>query len=153
MNLEQELKIQAFIDRELPPQEALDMADWIENDAEAKRLHDELKQTCALTVRNEAPRVIPCSPEFFWSQIERRIQAQPAAKARASIELGWIWRLLAPASALMLMAILMFPQPHEVRSEVAFVAGPEVETAIHDANVITFRSDSEGISVVWIDMD
>jgi anti-sigma factor RsiW len=153
MNLDLQLKIQAFIDRELPPQEALEVADRIAKDAQAKKLHDELRQIRALTVGTEIQRSAPCTPDFFWSQIEREIRSQTSRKARPAIELGWIWRLLAPASALLLMAILMLPQRHAVRSEIASASGSEVEAAIQGANIVTFRSDSEGVTVVWVDMD
>ena len=153
MNQNQELKIQSFIDHELPPQEALDVAEWIARDADAKRLHVELQLTRSLTVGNEMPRSAPCSPEFFWSQVEREIKRQTPEKSKPTIELDWIWRFLAPASALLLMAIMILPQRQGRVSEIASIAGPEVETAIQDANVITFRSDSEGISVVWVDVD
>lgn len=153
MNPNQELKIQAFIDHELPPQEALEVAEWITKDAEAKKLHEELKQIRALTASNELQRSMPCAPEFFWSQIEKQIRPQSVVKAKPAIEFGWIWRMLAPASALMLMALILLPQHRTVHSELTAISGSEVETAIEDAKVVTFRSEAEGVSIVWVDMD
>ena len=155
MNSEFQLKIQAFLDSELPPHKATEVAEWIAKNREASMLMKELRQTRALMTGNEVELKLPVAKDFFWSQIEREINSSENRKeiVKPVIEVGWIWRLLAPASALLLLAVLILPQRHTVTSELASTSNSEVETAIDEANVVTFRSDLEGVSVVWVEMD
>ena len=67
MNEEQQLKLQAFLDGELPEDEAREVVSLIARDEGAKALHAELKHTRQALKSSEANVQLPESREFFWS--------------------------------------------------------------------------------------
>ena len=76
MKQELQLKLQAYLDGELPDGEAREAADLLAQDAEARALLAELKNTRAALAGFEADIKLPESREFYWSKIEREIQRQ-----------------------------------------------------------------------------
>ena len=79
-----ELKLQAYLDGELPAGEVSAVAAQIESDAEARALHADLQQMRTLLRSNEMERRLPQTREFYWSQIEREITRQESQAARTS---------------------------------------------------------------------
>ena len=74
MDFDTQLKLQAFLDGELPEDEAREVASLIARDEEARALHAELKNT-RRAIKDSQPNVkLPESREFFWSKVERDIQ-------------------------------------------------------------------------------
>lgn len=145
------IKMQAFLDGELSERESRKVRNWLSTDPEAKALHEELAHTKSLLHGNEpvAPFPRACTPDFYWSQIQRQIAANPAP---TTVPHPWIsrwWKLLVPASAMALFALMLSLQTTGTRT-MASLNGMEIQTEIPDANVMTYRSDNEGISVVWI---
>ncbi len=143
------IKMQAYLDGELPERESREVKDWLSKDPEAKALYEELANTKTLLHGNEPVTPFPCAPDFYWSQIQRQIAVPPA---RARTPQPWFsrwWKLLVPASAMALFALMIALQ-HPMTSTMVSLNGMEIQTEIPDANVMTFRSDNEGISVVWI---
>lgn len=153
MNTEQQLKLQAFFDGELPDAEAREIANWIATDPEAAALHSELKNTRQALSGHEAEIKLPESREFYWSKIEREInrlekqeQAQPASPSFAKL-----FRLLVPASAFAVVAIVgLFAVRNFNPAGGARAVGPELETALADAGAFTYRDEQEGMTVVWL---
>jgi anti-sigma factor RsiW len=74
MTNEQQLKLQAFLDGELPEREAREILAWTQRDSAAADLLAELKNTRAAMAKSEPHLSLPESREFFWSKIEREIQ-------------------------------------------------------------------------------
>ena len=74
INHETELKLQAYLDGELPAGEAKAITDLLERDASAQRTYQELRSTRSLLAGNEVERKLPESPEFYWSKIRRQIE-------------------------------------------------------------------------------
>ena len=76
---ETQLKLQAFLDGELPEDEARTIAARVAQDPEATDLLAELRNTRqALSLFEEGPK-LPESREFYWSKIQRAIeQLEPA---------------------------------------------------------------------------
>ena len=74
MKDEQQLKLQAYLDGELPDSEVRAVADWIAKDAEAAGLLAELKNTRGALAGFEAEIKLPESREFYWSKIAREIE-------------------------------------------------------------------------------
>ena len=74
MNEEQQLKLQAFLDGELPEREAREILAWTQRDGAAAALLAELKNTRQALVKSEPHLSVPESRDFFWSKIEREIQ-------------------------------------------------------------------------------
>ncbi len=84
MTHEQQLKLQAFLDGELPEREAREILAWTQRDGAAAALLAELKNTRAAMAKSEPHLSVPESREFFWSKIEREIQRlEPRGGVRA----------------------------------------------------------------------
>src|SRR5438094_10004730 len=109
MDLDAQLKLQAFLDGELPDAEARVVANWLAQDQEAVALLAELRQTRQSLAGFEAGVRLPESREFFWSKIEREIERQeePApAVERRSLLARWL-RFLIPAGAVAAMVLVV----------------------------------------------
>lgn len=143
------IRMQAYLDGELPERESREVMDWLSKDPEAKALYEELANTKTLLHGNEPIAPFPCAPDFYWSQIQRQISVERAPAPAAHPWFSRWWKLLVPASAMALFALLISLQ-HPMTSTMVSLNGMEIQTEIPDANVMTFRSDNEGISVVWI---
>jgi anti-sigma factor RsiW len=158
MNQDQQLKLQAFLDGELPETEARSTANWIANDPEAAALHKELKNTRQALSGFEVGIKLPESREFYWSKIRREIErlerteAPQEEKAKPSCLL----RVLFPASAIAVVAITAMLAAKNFGllgpGNVALVT-PELETALADSGAFTYRDDKEGITMVWLSYD
>src|SRR5580765_5919660 len=89
MNEEQQLKLQAFLDGELPDRERREVAAWIDRDDAAARLLASLKATHEALVVAEPVVTLPGSREFFWSKIEREIQRRDRVAADVPFVFNW----------------------------------------------------------------
>ena len=72
---EDRLKIQAWVDGELAPQESAQIADLIENSLTAKELASDLKDVQKVLKNGEKTVKIQDSPEFYWNQIQQKIES------------------------------------------------------------------------------
>ncbi len=158
MNMDAKLRLQAYVDGELPASQADQIRDWLAGDAAARELVGELERSSSILKRNELPAKLPVSPDFYWTQIKQRIEqveAAPSTVPSPRITIGWIWKWLVPISGMALIVLsLLSVRPHATRPQPSLAAwsGTEVESAIPDSDVVTFRSDTEGISVVWMNI-
>ena len=148
MTEEQQLKVQSFLDGELPEGEAREVVSLIARDEEAKALHAELKNTRRAVKDSEANVRLPESREFFWSKIAREIERlEPTPESKPSVSLfDHLRRLLVPmsAAAVILIAGLIAFRP----------AGPghstEEEMAMADSGAFTYHDYSAGMTLVWL---
>jgi anti-sigma factor RsiW len=151
MNDDQQLKLQAFLDGELPEAEAREIANWIASDREAAALHAELKNTRQALGGFEAGIKLPESREFYWSKIEREIQrleqTQPAERSPAPS--FWLWRVLVPASAFAVVAIAAMIAFKDFGTTPAR-RSLELQTVLADSGAITYRDEQEGMTLVWL---
>ncbi|HVM47859.1 MAG TPA: hypothetical protein VMU04_07520 [Candidatus Acidoferrum sp.] len=151
MELEAQLKLQAYLDGELPEAEAREMADKLAREAGSAALAAELRQTRALLEGFEEGIRLPESREFFWSKIERdiRLSEKSAASSPALPWAALLRRFLAPAMGLALVAIAGFvlarhgPTLERPGSAV-------IETALADPGAFTYRDDNSGTTLVWL---
>jgi len=150
MNEELQLKVQAYLDGELPAGEGREMADSIARNADARALLAELKNTRGALKAFEAEIKLPESRDFYWSKIEReigRLEKPHSIEEPAWFAVG-LRRIFAPAgalAALLIAAILIF------RQTPGFAAGePESETAFANADAFTYRDYSAGMTLVWL---
>lgn len=151
MTDEQQLKLQAFLDGELPEDEAREVAAWVARDSEAKALHAELKNT-RRAIKESEPRVqLPESREFYWSKIQRQIERlEPVTpKPVKTSPLSAVWKLLVPLSAVAVFVIAGLLTFHG-----AAPAHPrhfaETEVAAADSGAFTYRDYSAGMTLVWL---
>ena len=156
MNLETKLKISAWLDGELAGPEAAAVGRLVASDPAARALATELGHTRAGLAAGEPVRKLEDTREFYWSKIERAIRAaevhEPAA-AEVPASAPWRrWRwLLAPAGAIAIVAfVTVVPALREsARAGTGLLA--EVESPLEDMSSFSFHSESEGMTVVWVD--
>jgi len=151
MSTEQQLKLQAFLDGELPDGEAREVAALIARDAEAARLHAELKNTRLALKGSEPGMVLPESREFFWSKIQREIErTAPVVKPEPQVSIfSMLRRLLVPmvsVAALVIIGVIAAKQ----FSSTADAATVGTVTELADAGAVTYHNYETGTTLVWL---
>jgi anti-sigma factor RsiW len=154
MTHEQQLKLQAFLDGELPENEAREILSWTQRDGAAAALLAELKNTRQAMSKASPHLSVPESREFFWSKIEREIQRlEPAAAAPCVSLFAALRRWLLPAVAVSALVIAgLVPHFNVPKSAVEAAADadtPTVETTLANSDATTYRDASEGTTLVW----
>lgn len=152
MKLEQQLEVQAYLDGELSARAARRVAQWLAQDPEAQALAGELRMTKSALAGNEPEVAVPESREFYWSKIQRAIEA--AERVQAPVHFSWrglpLWRrVLLPASGLALVALLaalLFHSP--LRNGEFYLT--EVENLSEHFTSHAFRSHRDHVLLVWI---
>jgi len=157
MNEEQQLKLQAFLDGELPARERRDMAAWIEGDSEARRLLAGLKSVQETMAIAEPSVIVPDSREFYWSKIQREIercereQSTPASRFNWH---RWLWPVSAMAACFIVIILSRPAAAPETTASIAIVVDtPVVETVQPDTAAATYRDESDGTTLVWFSTD
>ena len=151
MTDEQQLKLQAFFDGELPEAEAREVAAWLARDADATALLSELRHTRKALADFEPGLKVPESREFYWSKIQRQIERLEPAPAVSPPPTPWISllrRWLMPAGAFAVLMIAGFVALHQ-SGGVAINPGVEVALTDHGADAFTYRDESAGTTLVW----
>ena len=148
MKHEFELKIQAWVDGELAPAESQKIARRLQEDPQAGRLAQQMRLLKQWMAGNEAHIVVPESRQFYWSQIERRIQAE-AAKAPVLCAPWWIrvWRLAAPLAGVAAMAAGVVFALNQWRPSNTF---DDVSATADGMEAVTFHDQAAGMTVVWL---
>jgi negative regulator of sigma E activity len=165
MKKDQLLQLQAWVDGELPDAEARSLAESVRDNSEAQALVQELRLTKSFLIGNEPEACLPAaeSREFYWNKIQRAIEREGAvvrteSEAITAIQQKFSWlmawrRLLAPASALALVALLsvlslnLYHQPPPDDSLQQLV---EVENLSEHVGSISYKSQSENMFVVYL---
>ncbi len=153
MTQDTEMRVQAWLDGELSPAEAQQVARMAETDAETARVVRELRQFKSLLAVGELPRTVPATREFYWSGIARAL-GQPV-EAREESEWAWAvarrWlRWVVPAGIVAAVAVVLLtskPAP----TQNAGLLPAEIDSPVEEAGSITFRSDREQMTVVWVE--
>lgn len=146
MNEERQLKLQAFLDGELPENEAREVSAWLAQDEEATALLKELRNTRQAIKNTEAGVRLPESREFYWSKIQREIdrsERAPVQVRRPSL-FERLRRVLVPAGAFAIVivaGVLMFR---------GMPNGAESEMAVADSGAFTYRDYANGTTLVWV---
>jgi anti-sigma factor RsiW len=146
-----QLKVMAYLDNELSPADARKVGTWISTNPEARDLYNELKETRELLMQNEPALRLPESREFFWSKIERAIassEREPATAVRP-----WWTRFVAPVvGAVALFAVMLSLVDRGGGSVPVAISEVPIHEFEEGQNVstITFRSEAEGVTVVWL---
>jgi negative regulator of sigma E activity len=146
MDIDAQLKLQAFLDGELPEAEAKDVANWLARDQEAALLLGELRHTRQGLAGYETVMQLPESREFYWSKIKReieRLDPVPAAAPKRSLLAAWR-RMLVPASAIagVIIVALLMVGPQGVVTE--------SEAAMEDPGAFTYRDYPAQATLVWL---
>jgi anti-sigma factor RsiW len=149
MTDEQQLKLQAFLDGELPEDDTREIAAWVARDSDATALLGELRNTRRALADFEPAMKVPESREFYWSKIKREIErAAPApAPAKSGSFFARLRRVLMPLGAVAVVALGVIFTMHQ------FAGGQhsiQVNTLLADAGAFTYRDESQGMTVVWL---
>jgi anti-sigma factor RsiW len=150
------LKLQAYLDGELPSNEARRVAELFAADPGTRAIFEELGATRSSLKGNEFEFRVPESREFYWSGIRRRIeQAQAAVETPVAAPQPWGIRFFAPAGVLAALAVLVgltltIVDKHP-GGDTALAVGHQIETPLDEVSSIAFRSESAGMTVVWVD--
>ena len=151
MNQDRELQIQAFLDGELSGRKARQVEQWLASDGEAQALAQELKMTRSLLAGHEPELKLPETREFYWSKIQRQIEAAVLAREAAQPRFWLAWRrYLAPVSAVAAMAVLALFSTKFLTMEEADRHLAEIENLSEHSSSLSFRSQSENMFVVWV---
>ena len=147
MKTEEQLKLQAYLDNEVSSSEARQIASWIEKDAEARALYEELRATKALLcVENEAPVACPEGRDFYWSKIARGIESAEREPAQVAARPWWI-KLLAPVAGAAALALFVFTSV-SMNPMSAIAASKEASEV--ENGVVSFYSKEHGMTVVFM---
>lgn len=144
-NTEQLLDLQAYVDGELSERRRRQIEAALPADLDARELVSGLRQLSTLVRAHEPLAKVPATREFYWSQIRRQIEAEQPRAAAASTALGWL-RWLIPALGVAAVAVVVSSRQDD--REITLAGGGDV-TAV-DVSSTVFRSESDGVTVHWI---
>jgi anti-sigma factor RsiW len=149
MTDEQQLKLQAFLDGELPESDTREVAAWIARDAEAAALQGELKNTRGALNGFETEVKLPESREFYWSKIKREIERSAPEPGVVKTESLFrrFRRVLMPLGAVAALALVAVVAMNVFSGGQRPIA---VNAMLADAGAFTYRDESQGMTVVWL---
>jgi anti-sigma factor RsiW len=155
MNLEQQLKLQAWVDGELPDGEAKEIAAFVQGHNDAQAVVAELRLTNDFLAGNEPEAKLPDSGEFYWSKIRREIEREEKSAAKPQgVSWTFAWRrLMAPLSGVALIAFLSILSLNVFNRQAVDDSASylvEVENLSEDIGSISYRSQSENMFVVYL---
>ncbi len=157
------LQIQAWIDGELPPSEALRVQTAVAGDPSAQTLAANLR-ALQHHVRGAEPILhVPETREFYFSRIARAIEQEERSRERLRTESAhrgmhlpyWLrWALPAAGLVAALAFFLRPPDNHPVPvstiAAVPTMAGHEVDAIAPEMTTLTFYSARDAATVVWV---
>ena len=151
MNEDTQLKLQAWLDGEIPAAEARAIVALVETDAGSRALVSELRQTRNALRGNEDSRALPETREFYWSKIQqqlRRLEVRPEPMRPVSVFGRWR-RLLIPAGTLAALALVCLIAFHGNVVPPGSIAARS-EGALADAGALTFQDQAERVTIIWL---
>lgn len=147
MDYQDQLKLQAYLDGELPEAEAREIANRVTRDQAAAALAAELRQTRQALGGFEQDLRLPESRDFYWSKIKRDIEREQAALpvAAGPSLIARLRRFLVPAAGLALLVIAGL-----VATQTSSEQGAPIETALADPGAMIYHDYSAGATFVWL---
>ena len=145
------MKLQAFLDGELPEREACEVRAWMQRDAEAAALVAELKNTRQAVSKSEILVRVPESREFYWSKIERMIRHEPAQTRAAGVFILFrLRRLLLPVGAFSALVIAgLFAYSRMETATATDDSDAPIVEAMAGSDATTYRDNADGTTLVW----
>jgi len=144
-----QLKLQAYLDGELPSRKAAEVRDWVARDPEAQALLEELRSMNAVLAGHETEVRVPEGREFYWSKIQREIERQERVTPRKGVSwLGWLRHHVLPVTGVALFACMCgLLTIHSGKSSAQLA---EMELASDDMGSYTFRDQQQKMTMVWL---
>ena len=150
-----ELKIQALVDDELTELEAGQLREQIESDPELKIVHERLMQIRDLISENEVPYALPATGDFYWTKIVQCIDKKELSNHPPNgflTEIKPLFRWLAPLlGCVSVVLFLVVQQPADPDLGIVLNSDHELELTSDEIDVMTFNSDDDSMSIVWLD--
>lgn len=151
MKHEFELKLQAWLDGEMPADEAARFSQAVASDPEASALLAELTIIKTAMHGNELSVKVPDTREFYWSQIEREILRQEPKAASAPAPkpsfLTQLRRFLVPLTGTAAVVALLVVS---VKQSIPAPSFTEITMTSSDMETMTFHDQSSKMTVVWL---
>jgi hypothetical protein len=142
-----ELKVQAWLDGELPDREARHIGEWIAGDAQASALAAELGCIRQNMRGNETACALGENREFYWSKIERQIRREATQPRPDALPWYARWRkYMAPMAGAAALACAFVVAIWE-RESPAF---DESASTGEGMEAVTFHDQSAQMTVVWL---
>ena len=153
MNEEMAIKLQAYLDGELAGAEKSEMEGRLARDPELKALAAELGMVTRALRESDPVVAVPDTREFYWSQVQRRIEAGEAAANRpvAAVSGGfaaWLRRAVLPLSGVAAACLMLLVSLRPGALPVAL--HEDTESPLDETSAVTFRSESQKVTVVWL---
>ncbi|MDD9865231.1 MAG: hypothetical protein OXS32_02665 [Verrucomicrobiales bacterium] len=150
-----QLKVQALVDGVLTGREAEELQQRINNDATLQQLHERLTQMRGLIANSELPRPLPESGDFYWNKIAESIEREERAGERIAKPTPanrWLLRWLAPLAGVSTVVLLLtLQQPTAPDLGITLSSDHELELSSDEIDVMTYNSDDDSMSIVWLD--
>jgi anti-sigma factor RsiW len=142
-----ELKLQSWVDGELPERQARRVGQWIAHDPEAGALAAQLRHLKQVLPGNETAKVVPETRQFYWSQIERRIQHESLFKAPPRQPWFARWQgYLLPLTGLAAAACALVV----IVRQTAPPTFDEISATSEGMEAVSFHDQSGQMTVVWL---
>jgi hypothetical protein len=147
MKHELELKVQAWLDGELPDREARRMGEWIARDSQAAALAAELGSVKQAMFRQESAGSLGESREFYWSKIQRQIERESSVPRTEMRPWFARWhKYMAPLTGVAALAVVLL-------MAVVRHGAPkfdEISSTGEGMEAVTFHDQSAQMTVVWL---
>ena len=150
------LKVQAKLDGELSAAELAAVEAQLLREPEGQRLLAELVTTRDVLAVGEPELKLPDGREFYWSKIQRRIEAEERAAVRTAAPArhgaAWWLRFAVPVASVALLMTLALPITKSrlgVARAISFL-GHEIESPLEETSTISFYYQADAMTVVWV---
>ncbi len=154
MTLEQQLKIQAYVDGELSRAEAKKVEALIAADPEARGLYEELKFAATVLREHEPEFKMPVSQELFWNRIYEQIKQSEPEPIPVLDYLKYLVGVVfsrknwVPVTATFIASVGIFLLKDVIKPIEDYLV--VVETPSDEVGSYSFRAQSEKMFVLWI---
>jgi hypothetical protein len=149
-----ELKLQAYLDGELPTAELAALEELLSSHTELRLLLEELRLTSIALKGNEQDLKVPETRDFYWSKIARQIETGSRRQetvyqsVSGNLWVSWIRRhllgLTGTGFAFCLALLIMTPSKQVAMKE------SEMELASDDMASYTYNDQQEQVKMVWL---
>lgn len=149
MNENDEIRLSAWFDGELPEREKQDIEALLERDPDARAYMEDLRKTRELLAASHSA---PGESVPEWSGVEERLKGNPGARILT------FPRLAAGIAAVLVLAFSLWLPLRESGNPAQAPAAPGlmvnsvelVETDLEDATPIVYLDEPSGWTVVWV---
>lgn len=167
MNEPLAIKIQAYLDGELSQEDTNQLLTELESSSDGKELLEALQsERSLLGAAMEKDHSLPVAHSYFWKGIAKgmgeELEPSTGVQSRSEIEPWKRWlSWLLPAVGAACVALVALQQgliaPPQTEGEHSTLhhapSFHEIDSGQQNAGFISFRSETEGVSVVWISND